>query len=151
MTVKRAAIRRGDVDFSALAKTIAAENPDFVGFGGYNPEAVLLYRQLRDAGYKGPFGSGDAAATISTFVDPVGAKAAEGVYFVGCPLTLPADFVSDFVKVHGSAPGASAFVAQYADASTILLDAIAQVAKTGADGSLSIDPAALQNAVARRG
>ena len=68
VTVTRASIRAGDVDFSELAKKIAQDNPDFVGFGGFNPQAVLLYRQLRDAGYKGPFGAGDAAASVSTFV-----------------------------------------------------------------------------------
>ena len=65
---------------------------------------MLLYRQLRDAGYKGPFGAGDAVASVLTFVEPVGAQAAEGVYFVGCPLTLPDDFRADFKKVHGSEP-----------------------------------------------
>jgi len=146
--VTRASIKRGDVDFNSLARKIAAENPDFVGFGGFNPEAVLLYRQLRDAGYKGPFGAGDAAATVATFVEPVGAAAAEGVYFVGCPLTLPADLVNDFKKVHGSEPIASAFTAHYADAATILLDSILKVAVEQADGSLLIDPAALRDAVA---
>ena len=149
VTVTRASVHTGDVDFSALAKQIAQDNPDFVGFGGFNPQAVLLYRQLRDAGYKGPFGSGDAAASVSTFVDPVGAAEAEGVYFVGCPLTLPDDFRRDFEKVHGSEPVASAFTAQYADAATALLDAIAGVAQEQPDGSLTIDPAALQKAVSR--
>jgi branched-chain amino acid transport system substrate-binding protein len=146
VAVTRETIQRGSVDFNALAKKIAQANPDFVGFGGFNPEAVLLYRQLRDAGYSGPFGAGDAAASVLTFVEPVGAEAAEGVYFVGCPLTLPDDFVSDFKKVHGSAPEASAFTAQYADAATVLLDAVSGVAEE-ADGSLVIDPTALRDAV----
>jgi branched-chain amino acid transport system substrate-binding protein len=147
MTVTRASIARGTVNFSDLAQKIAAAKPDFVGFGGFNPEAVLLYRQLRDAGYAGPFGSGDATASVSTFIDPVGAEAAEGVYFVGCPLTLPSDFVKDFEKVHGSAPSASAFTAQYADATTILLDAVSKVAQEQSDGSIVIHPMALRNAV----
>jgi branched-chain amino acid transport system substrate-binding protein len=149
IAVTRASIPAGDVDFSALAKKIAQDRPDFVGFGGFNPQAVLLYRQLRDAGYKGPFGSGDAAASVSTFVEPVGAAAAEGVYFVGCPLVLPNDFLRDFVKVHGREPVASAFTAQYADATTVLLNAAAGVAKKQADGSLIIDPAALRQSVSR--
>ncbi len=147
VSVTRESISRVTVDFSALAKKIAADKPDFVGFGGYNPEAVLLYRQLRDAGYEGPFGAGDAAATISTFVEPVGAQAAEGVYFVGCPLTLPGDFPKDFESVHGGPPVASAFVAQYADAATILLDAVSQAAQQQPDGSLTVDPATLRDAV----
>lgn len=149
VAVTRASIRGGDVDFSELAKKIAQDNPDFVGFGGFNPQAVLLYRQLRDAGYKGPFGGGDAAASVSTFVDPVGAASAEGVYFVGCPLTLPADFLRDFEKVHGGQPVASAFTAQYADATTVLLDAIAGAAKEQDDGSLTVDPAGLRKNVSQ--
>ena len=149
IAVTRASVPGGDVDFSALAKKIAQDSPDFVGFGGFNPQAVLLYRQLRDAGYKGAFGSGDAAASVSTFVDPVGAAAAEGVYFVGCPLVLPDDFLRDFVKVHGGEPVASAFTAQYADATTVLLNAVAGVANKQDDGSLIIDPAALRQSVSQ--
>jgi branched-chain amino acid transport system substrate-binding protein len=147
VTVTRATIQRGTVDFGALAKEIAQAKPDFVGFGGFNPEAVLLYRQLRDAGYTGVFGSGDAAASVSTFVEPVGAEAAQGVYFVGCPLTLPDAFLKDFEKVHGSAPDASAFTAQYADAATVLLDAVSGIAEKQDDGSLVLDPLALRDAV----
>jgi branched-chain amino acid transport system substrate-binding protein len=146
VTVTRETVSRGMVDFSELAANIVAANPDLVGFAGFNPEAALLYRQLRDAGYTGLFGSGDAAASVPSFVEPVGA-AAEGVIFAGCSPTLPDDFLADFEDVHGSKPAASAFVAQDADAVTILLDAIAQVAVEQADGSLTIDPAALRDAV----
>ena len=106
---------------------IAQDNPDFVGFAGFTREAALLYRQLRDAGYTGIFGSVDAAASVPGFVQPVGPEA-EGVLFAGCSLTLPQDFVADFSQLHGHEPEASAFVAQYADAATILLDAVAKVA-----------------------
>jgi branched-chain amino acid transport system substrate-binding protein len=146
VTVTRESVRRGMVDFSQLAAKIVVENPDLVGFAGFNPEAALLYRQLRDAGYTGIFGSVDAAASVPSFVEPVGA-AAEGVVFAGCSLTLPPDFVAQFEDVHGGRPEASAFVAQDADAVTILLSAVAQVAVEQADGSLTIDPAALRDAV----
>ena len=147
VVVTRESVRRGDVGFSKLAEGITRVNPGFVGFGGFNPEAVLLYRQLRDAGYRGPFGAGDAAASVLTFVDPVGAEAAEGVYFVGCSPSLPDDFRADFKKIHGSEPQASAFTAQYADATTILLDAVAEVAEEQSDGSLLVDPVQLRDAV----
>jgi branched-chain amino acid transport system substrate-binding protein len=134
------------VDFSELAARIARENPDLVGFAGFNPEAALFYRQLRDAGYDGLFGAGDAAWG-PPFIDPVGAEAAEGVFFVGCALSLPEDFVADFESLHGHPPADSAFSAQYADAATILLDAVARVAVDNGDGSLSIDPLDLRDAV----
>src|SRR3990172_4426612 len=145
--ITRETIERGTVDFTALAERIARDNPSFVGFAGFNPEAALLYRQLRDAGYTGAFGAGDAAASARDFIDPVGAAEAEGVLFSGCPLDLPADFVADFSRRHGSNPEASPFVGQYADAVAILLDSVASVAVEQADGSLSIDAAQLREAV----
>lgn len=148
--VTRESVRRGMVDFGELAAKIVSENPDLVGFTGFNPEAALFYRQLRDAGYAGIFGSVDAAASVPSFVEPVGA-AAEGVFFAGCALTLPDDFLADFEGVHGNRPDASAFVAQDADAATILLDAVAQVAAEQPDGSLTVDPAALRDAVRATG
>ena len=147
VTVARESVRRGTVDFTDLAEKIAGDDPSFVGFAGFNPEAALLYRQLRDAGYTGAFGAGDAAASARDFIDPVGAAESEGVLFSGCPLDLPADFVADFTRRHGSNPEASPFVGQYADAVTILLDSVASVAAEQADGSLSIDAAQLREAV----
>jgi ABC-type branched-subunit amino acid transport system substrate-binding protein len=146
IAVTRDSVQRGTVDFGPLAARIVEENPDLVGFAGFNPEAALFYRQLRDAGYKGPFGAGDAAWG-PPFLDPVGPEAAEGVFFVGCALTLPDDFVAGFESLHGHPPRDSAFAAQYADAATILLDAVAKVAVEEADGSLTIDPTALRDAV----
>ena len=148
ISVTRETVQRGAVEYTELAAKIARSNPDIVGFAGFNPEAALFYEQLRDAGYEGPFGAGDAAASIPNFVDPVGAEEAEGVVFVGCALTLPQEFLADFAEIHGSEPGASAFVAQYADAATVLLNAIAGTAETKADGSLTIDPQKLRDALA---
>jgi hypothetical protein len=76
------------------------------------------------------------------------AEEAEGVVFVGCALTLPQEFLAEFAEIHGGEPGASAFVAQYADAATVLLNAIAETAEKQPDGSLSIDPQKLRDAVA---
>jgi branched-chain amino acid transport system substrate-binding protein len=146
-TVRRASIERGTVDFSELAMGIAQAQPAFVGFAGFNPEAALLYRQLRDAGYTGIFGAGDAAASRLAFVEPVGAAEAEGVVFAGCSLDLPEEFTAEFNSVHGYRPDASSFIAQTVDAGTILLDAVARTAEQQQDGSLSIDPGRLRDAV----
>jgi branched-chain amino acid transport system substrate-binding protein len=146
VTVTRDSVSRGTVNFSELAAKIGGASPDLVAFAGFNPEAALLYRQLRDSGYRGRFGAGDAAWGLP-FIEPVGAQAAEGVLFAGCSLPLPEDLVADFRDLHGNPPQDSAFVAQYADAVTILLNAVAQVAAEEADGSLTIDPTALRDAV----
>jgi branched-chain amino acid transport system substrate-binding protein len=143
--VTRVSVERGTEDFREVVGTIVEDDPAIVGFMGFNPEAALLYRQLRDAGYQGVFGAGDAAATPD-FVAATG-EIAEGTLFAGCPLTLPGDVLSDFAAVHGYTPGASAFTAQQIDAATILLDAIAEVAEPQPDGSLLIQPRALREVV----
>ncbi len=142
--VTRRSIDEGAVDFSALAAEIATDNPAFVVFTGFNPEASLLYRQIRDAGYDGLFGAGDGAASVSDFVEPVGDDA-EGVLFSGCQYPLSADFLEDFVSLHGHEPDAT-FTAQYADAATVLLDAVKKVAEDQA-GTLVIQPTELRDAV----
>jgi branched-chain amino acid transport system substrate-binding protein len=146
VTVIRRNIDEGDVDFSDLAADIAADHPDFVAFTGFNPEAALIYRQIRDAGYEGLFGAGDAAASVPNFVEPVGVEAAEGVLFSGCQYPLSQNFLDDFVEMHGHEPMAT-FTPQYADAATVLLDAVTQVAEEKDDGSLVIQPTALRDAV----
>jgi branched-chain amino acid transport system substrate-binding protein len=145
VTVVRESIVEGTVDFSEVAARVAQASPGFVGFAGFNPEAALLYRQLRDAGYEGIFGAGDGAASLTGFVEPVGA-AAENVLFAGCTVQLPQDFLDAFVRLHGDEP-AAAFPAQSADAATILLDAVAAVADEQGDGSLIIAPVGLRDAV----
>ena len=144
--VVRSGVRQGDVDFSDLAAGIAAGNPDFVGFAGFNPEATLLYRQLRDAGYSGLYGSTDAAASVQEFIEPLG-DLSEGVVFSGCRVKLPDDFVNDFIRIHGHEPGTAAFTGHYADATWILLDTVASVAQEQLDGSLVIEPLVLRDAV----
>lgn len=145
--VTRTSVERGDVDFSDLAAQVAADNPDVVIFEGFNPEGALLYRQLRDAGYDGPFVSGDGVASVSDFIEPLGEQA-EGVVFAGCSAELPEEFVADYTEYIGDVWG-SPFPGQYADAATILLDAVAAVAVEQDDGSLVIDPMELRNAVSR--
>ncbi len=135
-----------DVDFSDLAGRIVSDNPDVVVFAGFNPEGALIYRQLRDAGYSGTFLSGDGVVSVSDFIDPLG-ELAEGVVFAGCSLTLPEEFLSDYVRIIGSEPQ-TPFPAQLVDAVTVLLDALEQVAEEGEDGSLVIDPLELRAAVA---
>ena len=143
--VTRESVEQGDVDFSGLASQIFADNPDFVAFAGFNPEAALILRQIRDAGYEGLFGAGDGAASQGDFVEPLG-EVAEGALFAGCGLLLPEDFEAEFVDLHGYVPQAS-FPGQFADTATALLDAVASVAQTQDDGSLVIDPAELRDAV----
>jgi branched-chain amino acid transport system substrate-binding protein len=145
IAVTRSTAPQGTVDFSELAREIAGAKPDAVGYAGFNPDAALFYRQLRDVGYAGAFGAFDAAASVREFVAPLG-EIAEGVYFAGCAIELPEDFRTAFAEVHGSEPAAS-FNGQYADATRVLLDAVAATAEPRADGGLEIDRAQLRDAV----
>lgn len=144
--VTRESIAEGDVDFSELAAQIAADGPEVVVFAGFNPEAALLYRQLRDAGYAGTFLSGDGVVSVSDFIGPVG-ELAEGAVFAGCSLQLPEDFLSDYVEIIERQPQ-TPFPAQHVDGATVLLNAVAQVAEEQPDGSLVIEPLELRAAVA---
>jgi branched-chain amino acid transport system substrate-binding protein len=143
--VTRESIRIGAVDFSELTARIAAANPDVVIFEGFNPEGALLCRQLRDAGYDGPFVSGDAVASTTNFIEPL-REQAEGAVFTGGMPTLPEEFLADYVEIVGHEPD-TAFAAHVSDAAYILLDAVAQVAEEQQDGSLVIDPLELREAV----
>jgi branched-chain amino acid transport system substrate-binding protein len=143
--VTREGIRIGAVDFSEVTGRIASDNPDVVIFAGFNPEGALLLRQLRDAGYSGPFVSGDAVASVTNFIEPLGEQA-EGVVFAGCMPALPEEFLADYVTIVGHEPD-TAFAAHVADAAYILLDAVAEVAVVQQDESLVIDPLELREAV----
>ncbi len=134
----------GAVDFSELTARITADNPDVVIFEGFNPEGALLYRQLRDAGYSGPFVSSDGVASASDFIEPLG-ELAEGAVFSGGIPMLPEEFLADYLEIHGHVP-TTPFVGHQADAVHILLDAVAQVA-VEQGGSLVIDPLELREAV----
>jgi branched-chain amino acid transport system substrate-binding protein len=137
-------IVQGAVDFSQLAARIAENNPDAVVFEGFNPEGALFYRQLRDAGYGGPFVSSDGVASVSDFIEPLGEQA-EGAVFSGGIPALPDEFLADYTEIIGHAPTIP-FAGHQADAVHILLDAVAQVA-VEQSGSLVIDPLELREAV----
>ena len=136
VSVTRASVEQGAVNFSELARTIADAAPDVLIYAGFNPAAGLLLRQARDAGYEGPFAGGDAlcGGPACAFLVALGDQA-EGAAFSGCSPPLPTDSVQQFTGVHAESvedgPGTptASFVAHYADATTILLDALAAVAE----------------------
>ncbi|NQT73741.1 MAG: branched-chain amino acid ABC transporter substrate-binding protein [Chloroflexi bacterium] len=142
--VTREHIVPGAVDFSELTAQIAADGPDAVIFEGFNPEGALLFRQLRDAGYAGPFISGDAVASVPNFVEPLGDQA-EGVIFAGVMPPLPDELVDDYIDIIGHEP-TTPFAAHAIDAVYILLDAVVEVSEAQ-EGSLLIDPIEFREAV----
>jgi len=138
---------RGSADFSDLAAEVAEANPDAMFFAGFNPVAILLLRQLRDAGWNGAFASGDAVCVAANceFLAGLG-DLAEGAAFSGCSPPLDPAFVAEFAKVHDGRVPTAAFIAQYSDATTILLNSVKSVFREEGGASV-IDPKELRDAV----
>ncbi len=64
-------VQVGQTDFSATVTKVTSSGADAVFFGGYYTEAGLLAKQLRQAGYKGLFMSGDGAEDPTSSRSPV--------------------------------------------------------------------------------
>lgn len=99
-------VSRGDKDFSAAVAVIAAERPEAIFFGGLYMEAGLLLKQLRAAGWRGTFLSGDGAKNPELFA--TAGPAVDGAYFSvgGVPVeSLPSasDFVERYQKLYAGA------------------------------------------------
>ena len=74
------------VDFAAVLTSIKSKNPNLVFFGGMDPQAAPMLKQLRALGMKMKFMTGDGGFT-PTLIENAGA-ASEGVYATlpGVPL-----------------------------------------------------------------
>jgi len=153
--LSRGSVHRGAVDFSQLAAEVAGATPDVVFFGGYNPEAGLLLRQLRDAGWTGRYLAGDAVcgAADCEFLTAVG-DLAEGSTFTGCSPRMAQGFIDEFKTIRSDRgveaeelEPTAAFVTHYADAATILLNAVRGVAEGQGDGSITFNPKDLRDSI----
>ena len=74
------AIVQGDEDFSAVVSRLKSAGPDVVYFAGLSREGGYLIRQLRQAGVRASFVSGDGCLDPE-FVKIAGEEAASGAYF----------------------------------------------------------------------
>lgn len=74
-------------DYSAAVNSIKASGADGVFYGGYAPQSGPLAKQLKDAGFKGKFLSGDGSLD-TVFVTTAGASASEGAILT-CSCQLP--------------------------------------------------------------
>ncbi|MCL2872666.1 MAG: high-affinity branched-chain amino acid ABC transporter substrate-binding protein [Betaproteobacteria bacterium] len=122
-------INKGDTDFSALITKMKQAGVDFVYYGGYHPELIILLRQARDqnlgARWMGPEGAA---------VSDVKGESAEGLL-----VTLPPDFSKD----PSNAKIVEAFKAKKQDASGVFVMtsyAAAQVLMEAIKGAQSEDP-----------
>ena len=71
------ALTPNELDYSPILARLRAARPDVVFFTGYYPEAGLLLKEKRRAGWKVPFIGGDAANNPD-LVEIAGRGAAEG-------------------------------------------------------------------------
>jgi branched-chain amino acid transport system substrate-binding protein len=82
--VAEESLAQGDRDFGAQAARVKASRPDALYFGGMFREAGFLVRQLRQAGVRAAFVSGDAVLDPE-FVRLAGEEAAADTYLTSAP------------------------------------------------------------------
>jgi len=120
-------------DFSSTVNKINAAKPDAIFYGGYYADSGRLLKQLRDAGVKVPFESGDGSED-QKIVD-VGGQATEGAYLTcACadPTTDPkaASFVTGYKSAFNGNP--AIYSAEAYDVANFILAAVESGATTGA-------------------
>ncbi len=120
-------------DYGSTVNRIVASNATAVFFGGYYDAAGRLVKQLRSAGFKGAFMSGDGSED-ARFVTDAGGAPAEGAY-LSCPCAdethNPAAqaFVSAYQTAFGTPP--AIYSAEAYDATNFVLAAIKAGNTTG--------------------
>lgn len=114
-------VQQKQTDFGPTVTKIKASGADALWYGGYYTEAGLLVKQLRAAGWKGTFLSGDGSNDPG-FVEAAGAAAAEGAILT-CPCAPSTDdFIAKYTEVNNTEPGT--YSAEGYDAATVLLQGI---------------------------
>jgi branched-chain amino acid transport system substrate-binding protein len=121
-------ITQGDKDFSGVVARLKTREPDIVYFGGIFREGGYLVRQMRQAGMKAAFVSGDGVLDPE-FVKIAGEEAASGTYLTFAPdprlLAAAGPFIQRFEARYGPI---GPYVLYTYDAMGMLMRAI-QIAK----------------------
>jgi branched-chain amino acid transport system substrate-binding protein len=117
-------VAQGDKDFQSVIARLKAVEPDVVYFGGIFREGGYLIRQMRQAGLRAAFVSGDGVLDPE-FVKIAGEEAASGAYltFAPDPRLLPSaePIIRRFEERHGPI---GPYVLYTYDAMGVLLRAI---------------------------
>lgn len=120
-------------DYGSTVNKVVASNATAIFFGGYYDAAGRLVKQLRSAGFKGTFMSGDGSED-ARFVTDAGGAPAEGS-ILSCPCAdethNPAaqSFVTAYQAAFGTAP--AIYSAEAFDATNMVLAAIKAGNTTG--------------------
>ncbi|PWH19278.1 MAG: branched chain amino acid ABC transporter substrate-binding protein [Anaerolineae bacterium] len=142
------AITPGESDYSAVVSQIKEINPDVWFFTAYYPEAALLLKQARQAGYTGLF-VGNNSVPTPEFEKIAGVDVIKGSIHLNEPmpqfLSYPEsiEFMDAYKAKYNELPGSiwavyaadalNALVAAIAKAGTIDPDAVAQAMRTMTD------------------
>jgi len=115
-----ASIKKGDKEFSATVTKVNGASPDAVFYSGYYAEAALLVQQLRDAGVKATFLSGDGTKD-QQFVDQAGNASKNAI--LSCPCgPAPQSFAKEYTAKFNQAPGT--YSTEGYDLATVMLRGI---------------------------
>ena len=114
-------VATGQTDFSATVSHVQSSGATVLFYGGYYAESGLLAKQLRQAGWKGTFVSGDGSEDPK-FVSTAGATAANGALLSAPAGPAPASFNAEYQALIGSPAGL--YSTQAYDATNIVLAGI---------------------------
>jgi branched-chain amino acid transport system substrate-binding protein len=110
-------------DFGPSVTKVKASKADTLFFGGYDPEAAPLIKQLRDAGWKGTFVVGDG---VKSDAFPKNAQSAAEGTIITCPCATPEsapEFAAEYKKAFNENP--NTYSGEGFDSAQIFLDGIA--------------------------
>ena len=150
-------VNKGDTDMTPVLSEVAQGSPEGIYFPIFQPEGDFIVQQIG-----GVSGLGDVTliGADGLFVsDFLSLPETEGMYFSGPSLDFgenaneltgvsAASFLETYESEFGEPPSA-AFWAHGYDATTMLLQAIADVAVVQSDGSLFIDRQAVRDQIAQ--
>ncbi|KZM73644.1 branched chain amino acid ABC transporter substrate-binding protein [Nocardia terpenica] len=122
-------IKAGDRDFSATVSKLSSAKPDAIFYGGYYSEAAPLVQQLRSAGVKAAFVSGDGS-NDPQFLKQAGDSAKDAL--LSCPCgPAPDTFETAYKALNGQESGVYSVEAY--DLATVMLKGIDAGKKTRAE------------------
>ncbi|MBM6404260.1 branched-chain amino acid ABC transporter substrate-binding protein [Phycicoccus sp. CSK15P-2] len=138
-SVGNAGVGHGEIepeqkDMSDVVEAVTDAEADAVFYGGYYTEAGRLVKQLREAGWKGAFMSGDGAEDPA-FVEIAG-EAGEGAVLSAPAAPAPKHFAEKFEQATGIEAGL--YTTQAYDAANIFLAALAAGKSEPADINMFI-------------
>ncbi len=116
-------------DYTSLVDTLITKDPDGVFYGGYQPQASIIVKQMRQKGLKASFVSGDGSKSTKFYPDA--GTAGEGALFT-CPCLDPnvssdagaQKFAADYKAKYGIAP--DIYAAEAYDVAQIFIKVVSE-------------------------